>query len=388
MQVCISRLMMPAVLGVFNHGACRSSVANTKSFRTWFPYVIALTVMTTWFCWEKSACAHTPSINLCIFGSAETRESAVNAATQFPNTPHWFVIWGEDVEATRVSNVQMLAGLNTTHASAWALALEAIRKSKRHCDFFFATDDDLQWTATDVGVNVHKTNVVEKCVLQFLADWYPAVTTFMWPWGDEVFASLRDLTALHEKALVQPATGFDNGALIFHRSVVDFFVPVWLGSDFTPAYTIQHTFQNFFIPFLFQSHAIRYNGVRYVNPPKVRHAYDSERTHEFKAHITRQMKCYHRMWGPLLSPEIVYWQAVKNCFKTDYDIDLSQIALFYNVTDSVISQHPYFRHEAASVVSSVEQAVNKALANNLNLEHKACVTSLESTNGRLPGQSS
>lgn len=214
------------------------------------------------------------STKICVFGSAETSETALQAAAQFPDFRHWFVLWGEDVPVTQSPKVHLLPGRNTTHASAWTLAVEAIQASNYDCVYYFATDDDLQWTVTDVGRRQYRTKSPQDALVQFLQQWQPAVTTFHWPGGEIAFAELREMNALHKDDLVQATTGFDNGALIFHRSIVKFFIPIWLGSGFTPAYTIQHTFQNFFVPFLFGPHAIRFNGVKYVNPPNVRHAYD------------------------------------------------------------------------------------------------------------------
>ena len=297
--------------------------------------------------------------NVCVFGSAETSEIALQAAAQFPGFQHWFVLWGEDAPLTQWPNVQFLPGRNTTHASAWAIAFEAIQASKHECLYYFATDDDLQWTVADVGWKYYKTRSPQDALMHFLKQWQPAVTTFAWPWGDEEFPALKEMNTLHRGDLVQATTGFDNGAMIFHRSVVNFFIPIWLGSGFTPAYTIQHTFQNFFVPFLFGPHAIRFNGLRYINPPKVRHAYDTEGVAEYKQHITSHMKCVHHRWGPMLSASHVTWHPTQGT--GPYSIQMSHVAMFYDVTDSVISGHPFFSNTEVRTASQLEDKVNNAL---------------------------
>lgn len=295
---------------------------------------------------------------ICVFGSAETSETALQAAAQFPGFQHWFVVWGEDVPQRQWPNVQLLPGRNTTHASAWKLAIEAIHASKHDCLYYFATDDDLHWTITEVGWRQYKTKSPQDALSHFLQQWQPAVTTFGWPGGDGAYAPLQEMNALHSNDIVQPSTGFDNGAMIFHHSVVSFFIPIWLGSGFTPAYTIQHTFQNFFVPFIFGPHALRFNGLQYNNPPNVRHAYD-ETEGGYKEHITSHMKCVHGQWGAMLSPSLVTWQPAKGT--GTYTIDMSHIAMFYNVTDSVISQHPFFLNAKIRNASQVEHSVNEAL---------------------------
>lgn len=314
------------------------------------------------------------STKICVFGSAETSETALQAAAQFPGFRHWFVLWGEDVPLTQWPNVHLLPGRDTTHASAWALAVEAIQATKYDCVYYFATDDDLQWTVTDVGRRQYRTNSPQDALVQFLQQWQPAVTTFHWPEGEIGYAELREMNALHRDDLVQATTGFDNGALIFHRSIVRFFIPIWLGSGFTPAYTIQHAFQNFFVPFLFGPHAICFNGLQYVNPPNVRHAYDD--TGGYTQHIISQMKCVHKRWGPTLTTSLVTWQPSKGT--GTYSIHMSHVAMFYNVSDSVISQHPFFLDAEDRNATLIEDSVNTLVSNGETAGPKRCVTYLES----------
>ena len=154
-----------------------------------------------------------------------------------------------------------------------------------------------------------------------------------------------------------------------------FFIPIWLGSGFTPAYTIQHAFQNLFVPFIFGPHAIRFNGVRYMNPPTVRHAYD-ETEGGYKEHITSHMKCVHQQWGAMLSPSLVTWQPSKGA--GNYTVHMSHIALFYNVTDSVISQHPYFQAAQVRNASQIEDAVNQTLKPIKPVQHQNAASQIKS----------
>lgn len=312
---------------------------------------------------------------VCVFGSSDSVSNAVKAGKQLSTLPHWFVIWKEDVVLRQVSNVRLIPGVNTTHASAWLLAIEAIRSSGCRCQYYFATDDDLVWTVTDVGRRHHGTSSLLPCLLEYLHTWRPAVTAFRWPWGDQEISGLHKFSEADSGTLVQPATGFDNGALIFHSSIVDFFIPIWLGHDFRAAFTEQHSFLNMFIPFLFMSNAIRYNGIEYHNPALQRHNYDAVANDKYRRHVSQNLKCAHKKWGSHLSPEIVTWKAAKGF--PPYSINLTEIAYFYNISDSGVSHHPWVRKMGWSSVDiqRTEQEVNQAMIDKqLSPELRPCVT--------------
>ena len=325
--------------------------------------LLLLSLLLLWALIKSPGKKSSTTPQVCVFGSSESVDTAVRSAAQFPNLPHWFVVWGQNVSAHALSNVHIIPGQNTTHASAWEIALQLMRADKQACDYYFATDDDLVWELTHAGMESCGSKVLENCLLKFLSVWQPAVTTFKWPWGDDFYEPLRDMVHNHEDSLMQPATGFDNGAIVFHASIVDFFIPIWLGDGFRPAFTVQHTFQNYFAPFLFMSHAIRFNGIRYVNPPQVRHNYDDSALSEgYIRHILQNSKCLHEAWGPLLSPQHITWRpAAKDA---PYSVSPHHIALFYNVSDSTISKHPYILSLGwtASDLQTLEAQTNCALS--------------------------
>jgi len=309
---------------------------------------------------------------VCVFGSSDSVSNAVKAGKQLSSLPHWFVIWKEDVKDRQVSNVRLIPGVNTTHASAWRLAIEAIRSSGFECQYYFATDDDLVWTVTDVGRRHHRTSSLQQCLLEFLHSWRPAVTAL---WGDREISGLQEFSAADPGTLVQPATGFDNGALIFHSSIVDFFIPIWLGNDFQAAFTEQHSFLNMFIPFLFMSNAIRYNGIQYHNPALQRHNYDADANDKYRRHVSQNLKCAHRQWGYHLSPELVSWKA--GVGSPPYFINVTEIAYFYNISDSGVLHHPWVRKMGwtSADIQRTEKEVNQAMLHNqLSPKLRPCVT--------------
>lgn len=51
----------------------------------------------------------------------------------------------------------------------------------------------------------------------------PAIAGFPWQVGDDRFEAMRELKDLYELEEVAPLTGFDNGMVLYHRSVLPLF---------------------------------------------------------------------------------------------------------------------------------------------------------------------
>jgi len=98
---------------------------------------------------------------------------------------------------------------------------------------------------TDVGTTYNAAKAtVEDALMNYLEEWRPAITVFPWPYADQEpsYANQMPMVSKYSSELVQPATGFDNGAMIFHESIVDFFIPIWLGKGWEPRFTVQVNF--------------------------------------------------------------------------------------------------------------------------------------------------
>jgi len=48
-----------------------------------------------------------------------------------------------------------------------------------------------------------------------------------------------------------------------------------------------------FVPLLFTSQALRYNGIRYENPPKQRHSYLKDKHNEYRDELQGNFLCEH-----------------------------------------------------------------------------------------------
>lgn len=59
---------------------------------------------------------------------------------------------------------------------------------------------------------------------RLLKRYKPAVAGFPWAVGDDRFSTMRELKRAYAGQEVQPLTGFDNGMVVYHRSVLDFFL--------------------------------------------------------------------------------------------------------------------------------------------------------------------
>lgn len=60
-------------------------------------------------------------------------------------------------------------------------------------------------------------------LVQLLDAYHPAIAGFPWDVGDERFPGMIELQAAFAHEEVAPLTGFDNGMVIYHHTVVDFF---------------------------------------------------------------------------------------------------------------------------------------------------------------------
>lgn len=222
---------------------------------------------------SNSAAASAVTFPVCVLANAQSVETAKYAADQWPHFPFFFAVWDEQLPAVgkttfesetkraghevtenikvyRLLNdgrVFLIPAKNTTHAEGWHLSLLAAARMQTEyfCMYYFTMDDDLQWELTERGLeSLHQLNaqkqlhgekgvsVVEvktRVLVNFLTQNRPFVTVFPWPWGDNELTNLREITKEFQGELVQPATAFDNGCLIFHSSVVKYFIPIYLG---------------------------------------------------------------------------------------------------------------------------------------------------------------
>eukprot|EP01135_Chromosphaera_perkinsii_P003939 Nk52_evm6s263 gene=Nk52_evmTU6s263 len=120
---------------------------------------------------------------ICMFGNAESRETASFAAVQWPGFFVYMAVWGAEGKSTpekthqdqhkekekvvklidpngeqHLENLWVIPAAGSSHAGGWELALDFAQRHQRDlgskCHYFFATDDDVAWGLTSVGYDV------------------------------------------------------------------------------------------------------------------------------------------------------------------------------------------------------------------------------------------
>lgn len=89
-----------------------------------------------------------------------------------------------------------------------------------------AHDDDLEFTVAPHGnfydPSAPRANIAAE--LQYVLDVYrPAIAGFPWKVGDERFEGMKALKKEYATEEVAPLTGFDNGMVVYHKSVLPLF---------------------------------------------------------------------------------------------------------------------------------------------------------------------
>lgn len=307
--------------------------------------------------------------NICIICNAQNASIAkANVVQKFPNFRKWIVIWGQtNNKESDDNNLKYLNGVGTTHAEGWAIAYAAIKNSDFYCEYIFTMDDDIEWdVARELytrfsNFNLHsikELSATERLILGYLKYYMPLVLVFEWPWGKKFIPNLKNLYQLKDrKNLAMPATGFDNGCIIFHKSIVDMFIPMYLGEGFLPGFAIQHSYLNYVIPFFFKSRAILIGGIEYRNPPQKRHKYEDE--NHYKEFMNSWTRCTR--FGPYIPPENLFWDVSPKS-----KISVVDFALFADISHEVfINNRLLNRFFSASEMGEMEKIVSYCVPKSL-----------------------
>lgn len=370
------------------------------------------------------------SPRICLICNAENRTSARQTADRFPDFEGWFAIWKESLEAEiiREGKLHLVSASGSSHAEGWDIAIKASRRTNEHvCDYFFFIDDDALWSVNDAGDKLARTLASRKfatgaleqtrgpsnglnrravretrrsmgstrdplsvsavtpskLLSSFIEFYLPAAVVFQWPHGEDNsggghvsthFPNLDVFNAGHRGSAVQPATGFDNGNIVLHRSVVDFFVPFWLGGGFVADFVVHHTFLNVFVPYLFHGDAVCLNGLEYKNPQGSRHPNDENLYWSYRKFLLPALKCPTNHWGPHLLAEDIDWristarvQSKKHAqrlgrLKFPQVTDLHYMSSFFNISHPAIRESPFLRKfYDAEEIDAIEKLAERIL---------------------------
>lgn len=371
---------------------------------------------------------------ICLVCNAENRTTARHTADRFPEYEGWFAIWRESLEAdiVREGKHHLVNASGSSHAEGWDIAIKAARRTGEHvCDYFFFVDDDVVWSVNDAGnrlarmlatrklatkaldrmlgssnerdpgdddvlVRASSAEILRKktttvatftpseLLSSFIEFYLPAVVVFQWPHGrenpggkfvDDNFPNLDVFNARYQGSAVQPATGFDNGNIVLHSSVVDFFVPFWLGGGFVADFVVHHTLLNVFVPFLFHGDAVCLNGLQYKNPLGSRHPNDGDLYFRYRKFLLPALKCPSKRWGPHLLDRDIDWavstaqvdakrseQQRRRRLTFPQVTDLHRMSSFFNISHPTIRESPFLRKlYDAETIDAVERLAERVL---------------------------
>ncbi|KAJ3356646.1 hypothetical protein HDU83_000508 [Entophlyctis luteolus] len=131
------------------------------------------------------------------------------------------------------------------------------------CEYIFTHDDDLVFRMRD---NQSEKSVSEELISK-LFHYQPAVAGFPWEFGDGYYSGMKSQVAFHAAHDVAPLTGFDSGMVLYHKSIVSFFIPYSPRGEggFYGNWSLCAHFLTFFAPMTFRENAIRINTILYEN---------------------------------------------------------------------------------------------------------------------------
>lgn len=210
------------------------------------------------------------SPSVCIVGNAETFQRARQVFNMWEGKfPACWFIWGKDNLNLPPRGPRRLMYVRSGEKSSWSQGIEAAvseLKATYDCDYVFTHDDDLIFQT--VPSHLPNPNMsLPEILLYVLRTYKPAMAAFAWDEGDHTYRAMRVVKKAYQGKFVAPLTGFDNGNVIYHKSVLPFFIPFSPRGErgFIGRWTLGAHFLQFFGPMIFSSNAIRIQGLSYKN---------------------------------------------------------------------------------------------------------------------------
>ncbi|KAK4704561.1 hypothetical protein P7C70_g1649, partial [Phenoliferia sp. Uapishka_3] len=230
-------------------------------------------VTTLW--WVFGWKTHSPVV--CLIGNSESSQRSIAVFEQWGRElPGVFYIWGSELNSSNPYEEQ-LGFIHTPGESlpfSDGLDLAKREAMKRYpCDYVFTHDDDLVFTLEpsllrpgDVGQPLTGERLASR-LKETLAVYKPAIASFAWDVGDSRWETMGNLKIAWKDSEVAPLGGFDNGMVIYHRDVLDFYFPFPPSGEggFVGKWTLSAHFFMMFGSALFGENAIRINCISYVN---------------------------------------------------------------------------------------------------------------------------
>ncbi|CAF4372184.1 unnamed protein product [Rotaria sp. Silwood2] len=208
------------------------------------------------------------------------------------------------------------------------LVVNGIANINQSCDYIFTHDDDLtfrikqQFCIPEISLPNMLINV--------LKTYRPAIVGFPWAIGDRRISAMKELVTVYENETIAPLTGFDNGMVIYHKSVINLFIPFSPQGEgsFRGKWTLCAQFLQMFAHLLFGKYAIRFNMFEYNNSINMdntlpenhfkqriviknglayvhnsRHPYEYPQNEAYRAFLSDGLKFPYQSWGRTLNTE-------------------------------------------------------------------------------------
>ncbi|KAJ3099914.1 hypothetical protein HDU96_010532 [Phlyctochytrium bullatum] len=281
---------------------------------------------------------------VCIIGNAQKIEDAIRSHKIWGSVfPSFWYLWGAE-EATRPDVQKLNAALDETarkdfHAyrtstkKTWAQGIRyllPLAQEAYGCEYIFTHDDDLEFSPLRPRSDrrpLHET------LATLLATHQPAVAGFPWTIGDNTTNSTRQIADAFNASDVAPLAYFDSGMVLYHRSIVDLFVPYAPRGEggYRGDWSLCAHFLNLMAPSVFRGAALRFNALTYRNtisldntPPEQRapaaingdglvvheesrHPYEYLLNKGYKAFLASGLHAWTGRWGRDLRLHDVHW---------------------------------------------------------------------------------
>ncbi|GAA5852127.1 hypothetical protein JCM8547_000166 [Rhodosporidiobolus lusitaniae] len=337
--------------------------ARGARLRVFAVVAVALVVLTRWTPLRLQLGGKTP---VCLVGNAETSEGALSVYNQWSGAfPTTFYVWGEESDGPRQvegGRVVLLSPADKTTSLPFAdgmfAAVQEITRRQR-CEYIFTHDDDLKYHLAPLSKRYNAaapTDGIADELVDLLLRYRPAVAGFPWAVGDERFEGMKALKKLYENEEVAPLTGFDNGMVVYHISVLNFFFPFSPQGEggFVGKWTLGAHFLQMFAPSIFREHAIRLNTLPYDNAlnmdnvpkeqlksikisnnlayvPTSRHPYEYPLNEAYISFLKSGLKNRDQPWGRYLGVDDVAVPEPYTASSYSHDWILQRLDEFYDI---------------------------------------------------------
>ncbi|GAA5985543.1 hypothetical protein JCM10908_007019 [Rhodotorula pacifica] len=329
-----------------------------------------------------------PDVKICLVGNAESQELAERVYRQWGRAfPASFYVWGRDrpranlsIDHDRLLLVVPDPGQDALPFTDGLMAAVDEVTSRHTCDYIFTHDDDLSFSLEEHAVHYDardKTANLAQELVYILSKYNPAIAGFPWQVGDDRFEAMRELKELYELEEVAPLTGFDNGMVLYHRSVLPLFFPFAPHGEggFTGKWTLGAHFLQLFGPSIFAEHALRLNSFAYENTvnmdnvakndddvtrvedglayvPASRHPYEYPLNEAYQSFLASGLHDRSQRWGRDLEIEDVVEPAIWPRGDYPWKWIVDRLAQFYDPRHEALSRTRLIQHLPTEALSA------------------------------------